>query len=57
MEKGFYLIGCDKENSKTYIFGIDKKRFDTLEQAEAEQEKEYHENMGIDLDIQILEVE
>ena len=34
LKKGFYVIGRDRENSKTFIFGIESKRFDTLVEAE-----------------------
>ena len=57
MKNGFYLIGKDNENTNTYCFGIRTDRFDTLKQAEKEKEIQYHENMGLDIDIQILEVD
>ena len=50
LKKGFYVIGRDKENSKTFNLGIDKKWFATLKEAEEEQD-------SIDLDMQHLEVE
>ena len=59
LEKGFYVIGRDKENSKSYILGSEFKRFDTCEEAEEEKSIAEDESIfgGVETDIQILEVE
>lgn len=57
LEKGFYVIGRDKENSKTFILGSDVKRCDTLEEAEKEQEATELEMLGNEVETKILKVE
>jgi len=57
LEKGFYLIGRARDESKTFIISQDRKRFDTIEEAEQELEYQEIELLNDDVDIQILEVE
>jgi len=58
LKKGFYVIGKDVENSKTFIFGIESKRFDTLLEDENEKDKIEDENFPyVNVETQILEVE
>ena len=56
MKKGFYLIGKDKENSKTFVLGLNPERFDTFKQAEKRQEVLMLELLNDSVKIEILEV-
>ena len=57
LKKGFYVIGRDVENSKTFLFGTDLKVFKTLKEAEIEKGLIDDENFPyVDIETDILEV-